>query len=204
MQPYIAAGQLLLSSSSRRLNFEKGECWYPNRNLLREALYQSWQTPARHVNWPLFIIPPSKYLVELSAGIDLLLDMIVALLSAGMRRNGGTWPHGMWFEHCCHVFLETLHHPLYVRDLVSNHIRYRQKIHRANESACQLPSCSESRSVQSIWWGSLDSTTRYCFLFIWESCLLPPLQGENVEMDLPVPAYGGNTPGKKEYEALFF
>lgn len=87
------------------------------------------------------------------------------------------------------------HHPFYVQDLVSNHIKPRQKIHMANESACQTPSTPSQ--------GQFRASS--------EGASAPPLfgkaaasfQGENIEMDLPVTARAGNTPGKTEFESAF-
>lgn len=67
------------------------------------------------------------------------------------------------------------------------------------QCASPHPTVSQGQFRASCEGGSLLSTS-----FIWENCLLPLLQGYNVEMDLPVTAYGENTPDKKEYKSAFF
>lgn len=135
----------LSSRKSRRLHLKKGD------SDVRGPLCQDWKMLSRHVNWLLLIISSSKYLVTFSEGVDFLPDVIVILLFWGIRTSGRTWPQRKWFEHGCCMILETLHHLLHVWDLVTNHIKNRGKIHKANKSAYQSAHQEQFRAPSEHW-----------------------------------------------------
>lgn len=94
--------------------------------------------------------------------------MIVALLSSGMNRSGRIWPHSV---------SNTAAVPCWRSSITLTPNTDTRFTRPMSQHTRPHPAVSQDQFRAS----GLCSAAPDCFSFIWESSLLPPLQGQNVE-----------------------